>query len=774
MVGSKLSHYRVIEKLGAGAMGEVYRAHDERLERDVAIKVLPAGTLADDAMRRQFRREALSLSRLNHPQIAHIYDFDNDSGNDFLVMELVQGATLAQRLAIGLLETKDILHIGCQLADALEEAHERGVIHRDLKPSNIAMTDKGHVKILDFGVAKLLQPQRGPSQVPPSVEELGMRTTLVAHQTGIMGTLPYMSPEQLRGEEVDESTDTWALGVVLYEMVTGRLPFRGRSALGLADEIQYKHPAPLRSVNPLAMPELERIILCCLEKNKTRRYPRTGDVGNDLTLLKVGSAPAAATRSTQSNRIAVLPLENLSGHADQEYFVDGMHEELIGTLARISSLLVISRTSVRQYKQSSKPLPEIARELGVHYILEGSVRGVVEKVRIAVQLVDAASDQSVWSGSYERELKDVLALQSDVAQAVAREIKVKLTPREQEDLAHPGVVNPEAYSAYLRGRYYLNRVTHESLKKGIEYFEQALQIDPRQAHSYAGMADCYILLADSAIGPSPPIDTLNLAAAAAKQALALDNSLAEAHASLALVSWRLLWDWNKAEHEFQQAVLLNPNYPTAHQWYGWYLGACGRMPEAVEEIKQALRLDPLSLWINSSLGLAYYFSRRYDDAIQQLQETLEMDPNFVVAHLPLAWSYLQKGMHAEAFVELERGVELSRRNPAFLSALAHAYAVVGRSEEAEKMLEELVKLSTMRYIPSDQLARIHAALGRTEKAVELLEQAAHEHSSYLAYLKIDPKSDPLRDHPRFADLMRIINHPNPAGELPVTVQTQLL
>src|SRR6516162_5446087 len=772
MVGSKLSHYRVIEKLGAGAMGEVYRAHDERLERDVAIKVLPAGTLADETVRQRFRREALSLSRLNHPHIAHIYDFDNEGGNDFLVMELVQGVTLAQKLAIGQLETSDILHIGCQLAEALEEAHDRGVIHRDLKPSNIAVTDKSHVKILDFGVAKLLQPQSNPSPLSPSVENLGTLTTLVAHHTAIMGTFPYMSPEQLRGEEVDVSTDTWALGVVLYEMATGRLPFHGRSALGLADEIQHKHPAPLCSLNPRAMPELERIFLCCLEKNKARRYPRTGDVAADLGLLKTGSVPSVPVRSLRSNRIAVLPLENLSGSAEHDYFVDGLHEELIGALARISSLLVISRTSVRQYKQTSKPLPEIARNLGVHYILEGSVRGIIGKIRIAVQLVDAASDQYVWSQSYEREARDVLALQSDVAQAVARAIKVKLTPREQEQFAHPGAVNPEAYNAYLRGRYYLNRVTHESLKKGIEYFDQALRIDPKNAHSYAGIADCHILLADSAIGPDPPIQMLQLAAEAAKNALRLDSSLAEAHASLALVSWRLLWDWTKAESEFQQAVLSNPNYPTAHQWYGWFLGACGRMPEAVEEIKLALRLDPLSLWINSSLGLAYYFSRRYDDAIGHLHETLEMDPNFVVAHLPLGWSYLAKGMHAEAFVELERGVELSRRSPAFLSALAHAYAVGGRSEEAEQILEELLALGRSRYVPSDQLARIHMALGRPENAIHLFEQAAAEHSSYLAYLRIDPKSDPLRDHQRFTDLMRLINHPNPGGEAAVTEATQ--
>ncbi len=773
MLGSKLSHYRVIEKLGAGAMGEVYRAIDERLERDVAIKVLRAGTLADEPKRRQFHREAISLSRLNHPRIAHIYDFGNQDGNDYLVMELVQGTTLAQRLATGLLEPNYILRVGAQLAEALEEAHDRGVIHRDLKPSNIGVTDKGHVKILDFGVAKLLQPGSSRVQSLQPFEEAGMRATIALHETGIVGTLHYMSPEQLRAEEVDHSTDTWALGVVLYEMACGRLPFRGQNTMELAEQIQHRQPAPLRTINPLAMAELERVILRCLEKNKSRRYAKTGDVGNDLNLLLGGTTPAIEIVSPRSNRIAILPLENLSGSADQEYFVDGMHEELMGTLARISSLLVISRSSVRQYKNTTKSLPEIARELDVGYIIEGSVRTAGDSVLISVQLVDATDDRYVWGESYERELKKVLAMQRDVAQAVAREIKVKLAPREQEQLEQLGTVNPEAYNAYLRGRFYLNRVTLDSLCKAIEHFEMALRMDPLQARSFAGIADCHVLLADSAIGPHPPLDTLSRAAVAAQKALELDSSLAEAHASLALVSWRLSWDWEKAEREFQQAVLLNPNYPTAHQWYGWFLGACGRMPEAVAEIKEALRLDPLSLWINSSLGLAYYFSRRYDDAINQLRETLELDPNFVVAHLPLGWSYLQKGMHAEAFAELERGAELSRRSPTFLSALGHAYAVGGRTEEAEQMLAELLDLSKNRYVPSDQFARIQAALGRNDEALALLERAAEEHSSYIAYLEIDPKSDPLRAHPRFNRLMRLINYPDLVEKIPLaTVELQ--
>jgi serine/threonine protein kinase/Tfp pilus assembly protein PilF len=758
MIGRTLSHYRVTSKLGAGAMGEVYRAHDERLERDVALKVLPAGTLSDQDARRRFRQEAIMLSRLNHPNIAQIYDFDNEEGIDFLVMELVRGLTLAAKLASGVLTEKEIVRFGCQTAEALQDAHERGVVHRDLKPSNVVLTAKGDVKILDFGVAQLLrlgdQKRSGNHKTP---DEIATMET-VAIETGIGGTPPYMSPEQYLGNRVDDRTDTWALGILLYEMATRALPFPDRIITALAEKIVSAEPTPPTLLNPNLKPEIEQIILKCLRKNPDDRYLSTGAVADALRKLQPGSFFGLYT-PTESKRLAVLPLENLSGDTEQDYFVEGMHEEVLATLARIGSLTVISRTSVKRYKGTTKPLSEIAKDLGVDIIVEGSVRQIKNLVRVNVSLVDVATDRCVWTESYQREIEDVLSLQNEVARSIAREIQVKLTPQEEEELIKVRIVKPEAYNSYLRGRHQWNQVTEESIHKSIDYFERALELDPQYAPALSGIADCYIVLADSAIGTRPPAHAMAKARTAAARALEIEQGLAEAHAALALLSWRLLWDWESAGKGFIEALRINPNYATAHQWYGWYLGARGRMSEAIREIQHARRLDPLSLWISSSLGLAYYFSRRYDDAIQQLKETLEMDNKFLVARLPLAWSYLEEGMYDEALAHLEEGAEMSRRNPAYVSALAHAYAIAGREEDAAKALEELLAVAATRYVPSDQIARVYIGLGDLDKAFPLLRQAADEPSSYLAYLKLDPKSDRLRHDPRFDELLRKINFP---------------
>ncbi|AXC14814.1 Adenylate cyclase [Acidisarcina polymorpha] len=758
MIGRTLSHYRVTAKLGAGAMGEVYRAHDERLERDVALKVLPSGTLSNQDTRRRFRQEAIMLSRLNHPNIAQIYDFDNEEGIDFLVMELVRGVTLAAKMAYGVLSEKEIIRFGCQTAEALQDAHERGVVHRDLKPSNVALTAKGDVKILDFGVAQLLhlEDERHTGNHTDPSAAATMET--VALETGISGTLPYMSPEQYLGQRVDDRTDTWALGILLYEMATGYLPFPDRAAMALAEKIVSTEPVPPTKLNPQLKPEIEQVILKCLQKNPDDRFLSTGGVADALRRLQTGSFFGLYVPG-ESKRLAVLPLENLSGDTDQDYFVDGMHEEVLATLARIGSLTVISRTSVRRYKESQKSLSEIAKELGVDTIVEGSVRQIKNLVRVNVSLVDVAADRCVWTESYQREIEDVLSLQNEVARSIAREIQVKLTPQEEEELSKIRIVKPEAYNAYLKGRHQWNKVTEESIRKSLEYFEQALELDPEYAPAHSGVADCYIVLADSAIGTQPPAHAMVRARGAAARALELDSGFAEAHASLALLSWRLLWDWEAAEKEFIEALRINPNYATAHQWYGWYLGARGRMGEAVREIQHARKLDPLSLWINSSLGLAYYFSRRFDDAIHQLKETLEMDNKFLVARLPLAWSYLEKGMHDEALAHLEQGTEMSRRNPAYVAALAHAYAIAGRRDDAMNALDELLSVAATRYVPSDQIARVYVGLGDLDKAFELLRRAADEPSSYLAYLKLDPKSDRLRNDARFDELLRKINFP---------------
>ncbi len=524
MIGKTLGHYRILEKIGAGGMGVVYRAHDERLDRDVALKVLPAGSLTDESARKRFRKEALALAKLSHANIAPIYDFDTQDGTDFLVMERVGGQSLAQRLAAGSLAEKEVATLGAQIAAALEEAHDQGIIHRDLKPANVLLTPKGQAKVLDFGLAKLLRP------VSSTTTESFTETQATA------GTLPYMAPEQLRGETADARTDLFAAGIVLYEMSTGQRPFREAIVSRLTDAILHQPPVPPRALNARISSELERIILKCLEKEPENRYQSAKELGVDLRRLAAPSAMPVAVipaprpkislrravlsggvavvlllaviasvnvgawrarllgRAASPNieSLAVLPLANLSRDPEQEYFADGMTEALITDLSKISALKVISRTSVMQYKGVKKPLPEIARELGVDGVIEGSVQRSGGQVLITAQLIRAATDTHLWAESYERELRDVLALQSEVARAIASEIKVKLTPQEQTRLASARPVNPHAYELYLKGRFYWSKRTDEGLKKSVGYFNQALEEDPTYALAWAGLADTYL------------------------------------------------------------------------------------------------------------------------------------------------------------------------------------------------------------------------------------------------------------------------------------------
>ncbi len=532
MIGKTLSHYRIVEKIGAGGMGEVYRARDEHLGRDVALKVLPAGTLGDEHARKRFRKEAQALSKLSHPNIATVHDFDTQDGTDFLAMELVEGVTLSDKLAAGALSEKEITRLGMQLAEALEEAHERGVVHRDLKPGNVMVTAKGQAKVLDFGLAKLVRPDVASATAP---------TESFTETQAAAGTLPYMAPEQLRGETVDARTDIHALGAVLYEMATGQRPFQERLATALVDDIMHKPPPLPGRLKPDLSPRLEEIILKCLEKEPERRYQSAKEIAVDLRRLGVPSTAVRAEARPGPQRkavwvvgltvvalaavlvglnvgklrerllggaapgqitsLAVLPLENLMGDSEQDYFVDGMHDELIANLAKIGALTVISRTSAMRYKGTDKSLPEIARELGVDAVIEGTVRRAGNQVRITVQLIEAATDKHLFAESYQRELRNILALQSEVAQAIAREIKVAVTPEEEARLARARTVNPEAYEAYLKGRYQLSKSTEDPTKKGMEYFRRAIEIDPGYAPAYAGLADAYYGLSNLYLPP---------------------------------------------------------------------------------------------------------------------------------------------------------------------------------------------------------------------------------------------------------------------------------
>jgi len=735
VVGQLLSHYRILERVGAGGMGLVFRARDERLERDVAVKVLPAGSLADDAARRRFRREALAASRLSHPGIATVFDFDSESDTDFLVMELVPGETLHQRLSRGALPESEAVDFASQIAEALHAAHELGVVHCDLKPENVHVTPRGQVKVLDFGLAQLLQRGRG---------------AVTSHESQAnAGTLPYMAPEQLTGEPLDARTDVHALGVLLFEMSTGRRPFEAPTTAALMYSVVNAPPPPPRQIKPEISQALESVILKALEKRPERRYATAQALRDDLGRLDSTEAVAAPV---QISSLAVLPLENLSGEAAEEFFADGMTEALIGNLAQIGALRVISRTSVMRYKSTRAPLIEIARALRVDAIVEGTVARAGTRVRINAQLIEAATDRHLWAHSYEHDLDDVLALQAEVARAIADEIRVRLTPRESERLSSARPVDPAAYDAYLRGRFQWNRRNAESLRRSVELFEQAIAVDPTYALAWTGLADSYNILGD--MNAVAPTTTGPRAKAAARRALELDPQLAEAHTSLAFQHMFNDWDWVAAEREFRHAIELQPSYATAHQWFGEFLTMSGRFDEAEAEARLAGELDPLSTVMAVSHADVLYFSRKFDQALTVLYGTLDVDPTFVQLHTDLGRLCTQMGRHDEAITSFLTGARLNGVEPDTVPGLAYAYAMAGREADARRMLAVLEERRKERFVSPHALAVVHVALGDHDRAFEWLGRAIAERDTALVWIRIHPRLDPLRTDPRFEDLLR--------------------
>jgi serine/threonine-protein kinase len=785
MIGRTLSHYRIVEKIGAGGMGEVYRAHDERLERDVALKVLPVGTLTDEHARKRFRKEALALSKLNHPHIATVHDFDTQDGVDFLVMELVEGVTLSDKLAVGPLGEKEISQLGGQMAEALEEAHERGVVHRDLKPGNVMVTPKGQAKILDFGLAKLVRPVTGTATTESFTET-----------QGVAGTVPYMAPEQLRGEQVDARSDIYAAGAVLYEMATGQRAFPETQGPRLIDAILNRAPQPPSGLNRRVSPVLENIILKALEKEPENRYQSAKELAVDLRRLGMpGSAAAVlsarrpATRRRmvwaagvalvallavlvglnvaglrdrllgeagrgQITSIAVLPLENLSGDPEQDYFVDGMTETLITELSKIGALTVISRQSVMQFKGTDKPLPEIARELNVDAVVQGSALHIGERVRITVQLIEAASDRNLWAENYDRELRDILALHSDVARAIAREIKVAVTPEETRRLASARPVNPQAYEAYVKGRYFWNKATPEGIEKGQEYFQQAAEIDPTYALAYVGLADAYIRMGNYRVRRRKEV--FPKAKAAALKAVELDEMLGEAHHALGSVKAFYERDRPGAEREYKRAIELNPGNSRAHNLYAFLLASLGRHEEALAEAQRARELDPFSLVMNRNVGIMYSYARRYDEAIEEYRKVIEMDPTFPSSHFGLGMAYLQKRMYDEGVEEFLMWLSLEGSRPEDVVAMGKAYASGGFKSYLRARLEWLKGEPAYGRLRLGEMAWLHAQLNEKDDAFEWLEKAIEDHETPNLQ---SPEWDSLRSDPRFQSLLRRLNFP---------------
>ncbi|UCF77870.1 MAG: protein kinase [Candidatus Eiseniibacteriota bacterium] len=738
MIGRTVSHYRLLEKLGEGGMGVVYKAHDLTLKRTVALKFLPPHALSTEEQMTRFLQEARAAAALSHPNICTIFEIGDAEGQTFIAMEYLGGGSLKEKIRSAPLKPEEIVRIGVQIAEGLCEAQAKGIVHRDIKPANIMMTERGTVKILDFGLAKLA----GQGEIT---------------RTGTtVGTVAYMSPEQAQGKEVDHRTDIWSLGVVLYEMSSGQLPFRGDYEQATVYSILNEAPLPIS--RDLRLPaELLSIISKALSKDPDHRYESAADISRELKFLR--NRPGVVSEGTtafgrREPSIAVLPLANLSADKEQEYFCDGMAEEIINALTNVGGLRVVSRTSAFMFKDRQEDIREIGRRLNVETLLEGSVRKSGKRLRITAQLVNVSNGYHLWSQRYDREMEDVFAIHDEISLAIVDELKGKLLGKEKEAIVRRHTNDPEAYNSYLRGRYYWNKRTDEGFRKGIECFQAAIERDAGYVLAYAGLADCYNLLGWYCF--EHPKETFPKAKAAAEKALQIDCNLAEALTSLAYARLFYDWDYSDAESKFKLAMRLNPGYGTVHQWYAEYLLVTGQAEEAIEEARKALELDPLCLVFHAVLGLAYYISFQFERAIDQFKKMIEMDPNFFVAHFGLGEAYTLSGQHKEAVAEFKKAIALLGRSSLMLSFLAQAYAAWGKRNEAEKVLDELDEISRTKaaYVPPYFRAVVHVNLGDLDEAFERLNTAHSEHDPWLLYLKVDPAWIDLRSDPRYVSVLR--------------------
>jgi serine/threonine protein kinase/tetratricopeptide (TPR) repeat protein len=739
-------------------MGEVYLAEDIALGRKVALKLLPQSAARDENASHRLIKEAQAAAQLDHPNICSIYEAGEDAGVSFIAMQLIDGQSLSDRIRAGGLGPDEALAIATQVADALSEAHRHGIVHRDVKPSNVMLDARGQAKLMDFGLAKTFA---------RSLEDAAQNSTAsgLTEPGTIIGTIAYMSPEQVRGQAADARSDVWAFGVMLHEMVTGGKPFPGGIPAEIMSAILRDRPAPQSAnIGGGFGPVLDR----CLRKNPAERFQDAGQMHAVLEAVRSarasksqrdarqGGEPAPARRTRRRIRsLAVLPLENHSVDPDQDYFADAMTESLLNDLAQIGGLRVVSRTSVLRYKGTHTPLPDIARELDVDAIIEGSVLRVGNRVRITAQLIHGPTDQHLWAKSYERDSEDILALQSEVARAIADEVRVKLSPRERSRLASVRRVDRAAHEAYLKGIYHFDRL---DMGRGMECFAESTRIDPTYAPAWGRLARGYYYL--GLFGAMAPVEAFSRLKEAAWKAQDSDPELAEAYGWRAMASLYYDWNWSATGEEMRRALELKPSHAEISHYYAHYLMVMGRTEQGLAACENAMKLDPLGTIITACVGWHCLFSRQINDAVAPALRALAMDPNLFWAHLVLGWAYEQQGLAEESIAQYEKAVALSGGMVLNVAALGHAFAQFGRTPEASAVLAQLLERRKSSYVSAYDIATIHVALGNTDEAFQWLEEAYAEHASFLIHINWDPRFDGLRSDPRFGDLLGRIGLPS--------------
>jgi serine/threonine-protein kinase len=761
-VGTKFGRYEIRSQVGAGGMGEVYLAQDTMLDRKVALKILPPALAEDKDRMNRFVREARLASALNHPNIITIHEIGEIDGVHFIATEYIEGETLTAQLQRDSLSLKSTLEISLQVASALDAAHRAGIVHRDIKPDNIMVREDGIVKVLDFGLVKLTATE--VSEVDREAEtKIQIKTSFGI----IMGTVAYMSPEQARGQDTDERTDIWSFGCVLYQMLTHQQPFQGQTMVDVWANIIQGEPESILTYRSDTPAELERIVARTVRKDRDERYQSAKELFNDLQQLQTrllveseiirsgsGERIAQIQPSPFLNSIAVLPFANLSAEKDNEYFSEGLTEEIIMNLSKLQMLKVIARGSTLHYVKEGKTHKQTASDLGVQYLLEGSVRRQGRDLRITAQLIDGLRDVYVWSETYRGTIADIFDIQEKVAVEIVQALQLRLSPDEKQNLKKRFTENTGAYQFYLQGRFFWNKRSEQGLKTAIKYFEQAIEKDPHYALAWAGIADSYSLLGE--FGNIPRKELYPKARAAVNKALEIDNRLAEVHTSLASILMLREWDWVNSAKEFKLALELNPNYATAHHWYSQWFLDMGRLEESLQMISRAAELDPVSQAILKDKGLTLYYNRQYDEAIEMARKTLELDPNYAAAHRLLSLAYQGKERFDESITEHEKWGRLTGNKVETAITLAQLYAVSGKADEARNLIDDVKRNKLVAEQIHRGLALVHAALGEIDIAFECLEESYEHHEESILSLKVDPKMDPLRSDSRFLVLLKKI------------------